>query len=170
MRSTCLAGMAILLASAAAVWAQDSHFLDPSLIKISDGSLPDVAPSEPIPSIEKDLKDSGANDPSAVGDESRLFGSAEALLWWTKPGNSPPLVTAGTLDSLGALGPGTTTLFGGDLNDGLRLGGRFTLGYWLNCDHTEAIEAGYFFLSGPAPQRARGQLPREFIGRAGARC
>jgi hypothetical protein len=54
------------------------------------------------------------------------------------------------LDSLGALGPGTTTLFGGDQNYGERLGGRFTIGYWLDSCQTRGIEASYFFLGGPA--------------------
>ena len=72
------------------------------------------------------------------------------MQWWIKQGQIPPLATVGTLDSLGALGPGTTTLFGDDLNYGERLGGRFTIGYWLDSCQTRGIEASYFFLGGPS--------------------
>jgi hypothetical protein len=81
---------------------------------------------------------------------NRLWCSAEFLLWWIKQGQVPPLATVGTLDSLGALGPGTATLFGGDLNYGERLGGRFTIGYWLDACQTRGIEASYFYLGGPS--------------------
>ena len=84
------------------------------------------------------------------GDRNRLWCSAEFLLWWIKQGQVPPLATAGTLDSLGALGPGTVTLFGGDQDYGERLGGRFTIGYWLDSCRTRGIEASYFYLGGPS--------------------
>lgn len=81
----------------------------------------------------------------------RFWGSAEFLLWWTKDGNVPPLVTGGTPASGGVPGrPGTTTLFGGDLDYEERPGVRFTLGSWLNCDCTKGIELSYFFLDGGA--------------------
>jgi hypothetical protein len=84
------------------------------------------------------------------GNGNRLWCSAEFLQWWIKQGQVPPLATVGTVNSLGALGPGTTTLFGGDLNYGERLGGRFTIGYWLDSCQTRGIEASYFFLGGPS--------------------
>jgi hypothetical protein len=69
------------------------------------------------------------------------------LLWWVKPGRVPPLGTATVGGTGGILGsPGTTTLFGDDLDYGLRTGARFTLGSWLNCDCTTGFELGYFFL------------------------
>lgn len=83
----------------------------------------------------------------------QVWGSAEFLLWWTKGSFVPPLVTTsppGTpLGDAGVLGkPGTSVLFGDDrINDGVRPGGRFTLGGWLSERHTLGIEANYFILA-----------------------
>ncbi len=80
-----------------------------------------------------------------------FWGSAEFLLWQIKGANVPPLVTTGSVDSLGILGlPGTTTLYGGNVDYSARTGGRFALGFGLNCDCTTGIELGYFFLGGGA--------------------
>jgi hypothetical protein len=80
----------------------------------------------------------------------QLYGSAEYLVWFTKADHVPPLVTTGASTSSGILGqPGTALLFGGpgtNLNENVRQGGRFTLGYWLDPCHECAIEASYFFL------------------------
>jgi len=91
-------------------------------------------------------------DPSDVGPPPavpcRFYASAEYLLWWTRPANLPPLVTTGTTASQGILGqPGTAVLFGGSAVDfGGQSGGRFTAGYWLNCDETVAVQGSLFFL------------------------
>jgi len=91
-------------------------------------------------------------DPGDVGSPPsvpcRFYGSAEYLLWWTRPANLPPLVTTGTPASQGILGqPGTTILFGGSAVDfGGQSGARFTAGYWLNCEQTVALEGSLFFL------------------------
>src|SRR5207253_2456566 len=75
---------------------------------------------------------------------------AEYLLWFTKGGHVPPLVTTGPVASNGILGqPGTVILFGGPgttLDNDVRQGGRFTLGYWLDPCRQCAIEGSYFFL------------------------
>ena len=80
----------------------------------------------------------------------RVYGSAEYLVWFTKADHVPPLVTTGPPSSNGILGqPGTVVLFGGphtSINDDVRQGGRFTLGYWLDDCHQCAIEGTYFFL------------------------
>ena len=105
----------------------------------------------PAPDVEvgpwgphEDLEDIGPPLPVPC----RLYGSAEYLLWWTRPANLPPLVTTGTPASQGILGqPGTALLFGGAPVDfGGQSGARFTAGYWLNCDDTLAIEGSLFFL------------------------
>jgi len=81
-----------------------------------------------------------------------VWASAEYLLWWTKGDRLPPLLTTsppGTpLADAGVLGrPGTSVLFGDErVNDDARSGGRFTLGFWLNCAHTTGIEGNFFFL------------------------
>lgn len=84
------------------------------------------------------------------GNGGRAWFGADVLLWAIKPGNSPALVTSGTTTSLGALGPGTTTLYDGNQNYDNRIGGRFTGGFWLDPGRTKGVEASYFFLNGPS--------------------
>jgi hypothetical protein len=85
---------------------------------------------------------------NVCGPRGRFWVDAELLLWWTKRDRVPPLVTTGPPAAAGVLGAaGTTVLFDGSgLGDGLRVGGRFMAGYWLNECQTIGIEAGYFFL------------------------
>jgi hypothetical protein len=79
---------------------------------------------------------------------SCFYASAEYLLWWTQGQRVPPLVTTGTADSQGILGiPGTTVLSGGDtVGTGVRSGGRFTLGFWMDDEKNTAIEGTFLFL------------------------
>ncbi|NLE38446.1 MAG: BBP7 family outer membrane beta-barrel protein [Pirellulaceae bacterium] len=78
----------------------------------------------------------------------RAWARAEALLWWMEGSSTPPLVTTGTGGSLGELDdPDTRILFGGtELNDMMRVGGRFGGGYWFTPKRDWAIEGDYFFL------------------------
>ncbi|HEY1859023.1 MAG TPA: BBP7 family outer membrane beta-barrel protein, partial [Gemmataceae bacterium] len=95
-------------------------------------------------------KPRNASTEETVANPTRLYGSAEYLLWWTKSDHAPPLVTTGPASSNGILGqPGTQVLFGGpgtSLNSDVRQGGRFTLGYWLDSCQQCAIEGSFFFL------------------------
>ena len=81
-----------------------------------------------------------------------MWGRVDALLWWTKGMNLPPLVTTspdGTpQDEAGVLGdPNTTILFGnGKVNEDSRGGGRFTLGVWLDPCQTQGIDVTYMYL------------------------
>jgi hypothetical protein len=80
----------------------------------------------------------------------RFWVDADALLWWMRGANLPPLVAASPPGSprgaVGVLGtPATSVVFGGSqVNDELNVGGRLTVGWWLDCDRTFGIE-GYFF-------------------------
>jgi hypothetical protein len=83
--------------------------------------------------------------------DSRVYGSAEYLLWWFK--DSPlPVPLLATTSNPGAapvvlLGDPSTTVLLGDqrLNTGLHQGARFTIGGWID-DHREiAVEGSYFF-------------------------
>lgn len=77
---------------------------------------------------------------------------AELLGWWLGDMNLPALVTTSSPgtppDMAGVLGqPGTQVLFGdGDLDRSPQLGGRFTLGRWLDPCECAGFEASYFFL------------------------
>ena len=84
--------------------------------------------------------------------QDRFWFRGEYLLWWTAGSHIPPLLTTsppGTSQTnAGVLGqPGTTILFGEQtLDEGMRNGGRLTLGFWLDrCDET-GMEVGYLGL------------------------
>jgi hypothetical protein len=94
----------------------------------------------------------GALDPHAADGPapgtipSRFWGEAELLFWWIKNSNTPPLVSVGPPSSGGILTQGATTVFGGSINNEERMGGRFTVGTWLDCEGKFGIEGSYFFL------------------------
>ncbi|MEK6260166.1 MAG: BBP7 family outer membrane beta-barrel protein [Planctomycetota bacterium] len=157
MRNGFLAAATILVASAASAWSQEPQSSLAPLIQASGEVQPDAAEVLPAPLTQSAPPPENWTPPPLVGSYSysgngnRFWGSAEFLLWAIKPGNTPPLVTSGTTTSLGILGePGTTTLFGGDQDYNARLGGRFTMGYWLDPGQTKGIEGNYFFLNGPS--------------------
>ena len=76
----------------------------------------------------------------------------EALLWWTKGGQTPPLLTTSPastpLSQAGVLGqPGTSVLFGDqELNQGLHGGARITFGTWLGCCQENGVEFSFMLL------------------------
>jgi hypothetical protein len=156
MRNGLLAAATILMAHTVTAWSQELGPPAPTSAQPSN-SLPSavtVVPSAPttenwIPPFAASNSSYFGNPPYA-GDGYRFWGSAELLLWSLKPGHTPPLVTSGTIASGGALGPGTTTLFGGNQSSDPQLGGRFTLGTWLNPGQTTGIEGSFFFMNGPS--------------------
>lgn len=88
--------------------------------------------------------------PAMVG--NRFWASGEYLHWWIKDGPlQTPILTVGSQadPSPGGLGqPGTLILMGGsDTEYGVRSGGRFTIGSWIDNDRTVGIEANYLFLA-----------------------
>ena len=84
--------------------------------------------------------------------KKRTWADAEFLLWWMRGQNLPAIATTspvGTSASqAGVLGtPGSSTTIGGSwANDGMRTGGKFSGGYWLENAPEIAIEADFFFL------------------------
>lgn len=78
----------------------------------------------------------------------RLYASGEYLLWWVQGQSVPVLATTSSPSDFGVLGaPTTQVLFGGNqINNGPYSGGRFTVGYWLGCDQSKAVEITGFFL------------------------
>lgn len=126
---------------------------------------PILAPVLPTPQVLAEEPISTESVPSTqVWDEPGILGlpnsygvngypfwaSAETLLWAVKAGHTPALATNGTLASGGALVPGATTLFGGNMDYQTRVGGRFGMGYWFDPEQTIGIEGNYFFLGGPS--------------------
>jgi hypothetical protein len=78
---------------------------------------------------------------------NRFWVQAEALLWWIKESQLPPLVTTSGEGSLGVLGAGdTAVLFGGHTDNDARWGGRFTAGLWFDDCQTWGAETTFFFL------------------------
>jgi len=71
----------------------------------------------------------------------------DALLWWIKDSELPPLVTTSPRTSLGVLGaPGTRVLAGGNTGNDARYGGRFTAGFWVDDCRTWGAETTFLFL------------------------
>lgn len=81
--------------------------------------------------------------PAVAGDDSRVYGSVEYLLWWMKDSPAaPPLVSTGRIGD-----PGVSVLLGGDdIDTDEHHGGRFTLGVWLTQARDLGLEASYFVL------------------------
>src|SRR5262249_39729608 len=92
----------------------------------------------------------------------RTYGAAEYLMWWFKDSPQPvPLVTAvparlvpggGVTPSGAAVGslldPNAIVVLGGrDIDTGLRSGGRFTVGMWLDQCQRLGVEVNYFFIA-----------------------
>ncbi|QDU27344.1 hypothetical protein ETAA8_24310 [Anatilimnocola aggregata] len=76
----------------------------------------------------------------------------ELLYWWTNSMHTPTLATSSPantpIEEAGVLGqPGTTSLFGGNLNDEIRAGGRFTADFWFDPCQMNGIEMSYTFLT-----------------------
>jgi hypothetical protein len=74
---------------------------------------------------------------------------AEYLLWFIKGNQLPPLLTQGaTADTIpGGLGqPGTSVLYGGNDDSGVRSGGRVRGGIWFGNDHVFGVDGSFFFL------------------------
>jgi hypothetical protein len=81
------------------------------------------------------------------GDGHLWWVNAEYLLWWTKAGPAPALVTTGPATTFGVLGAdGTQVLAGNSLDYGASSGGRFQTGLWFCECQTFGIDAGFFFL------------------------
>jgi hypothetical protein len=88
---------------------------------------------------------------NVCGPPGRVWFGAEYLLWWIKDSHFPPLVTAGPPGMGAGLNrPGVITLFGGEVDNEGRSGGRFTAGVWLDEEQTLGLEGSYLFLGARA--------------------
>ena len=146
MRNGFLASVAALLGWTTLAIAQPA----------ASGSLPTVIVQDPATVTDGDASGFAAGesvvenvltDPPPGG--NFFWARADYLLWWIKNSSVPALVTTGSPTDInpGALGqPGTSVLFGGNINNQVRSGGRFSFGLWFNDENTLGIEGGYFFL------------------------
>lgn len=124
--------------------------------EVDDGSAEESPLTQEV--MEGDYSDCDSDcceqccEPCCICPPGRIWARGEAILWWMEGQSVPPLVTtspAGTpIAQAGVLGtPGTQVLFGGsNLNDDMRVGGRFQVGAWLDECQTIGIQAGGFFL------------------------
>ncbi len=108
----------------------------------------------------------------ALSAAAPIWARADYLLWWTSGMGSPPLATTGPQvpqNQAGVLGqPGTNILFGGELLDSDRSGGRFTLGIWLDDLCRRGLDVSYLALgtqtsAWSASQREFAVLARPFF-------
>ncbi|MFO0927095.1 MAG: BBP7 family outer membrane beta-barrel protein [Gemmataceae bacterium] len=85
-----------------------------------------------------------------------MWVDADTLLWWVRPGPlAIPLVTTTTAPGTPLSGatsqPQTRVLFGGsDIDYGPAIGGRITLGGWLDCEQRFGVEGRGFLLESRA--------------------
>ena len=83
----------------------------------------------------------------------RFWVRSEALLWWVKGGETPPLLTTsagtGPQNQSGALGQSDTSVIFGDqeLNTGLHPGGRISFGLWMDRCEESGLELSYMLLA-----------------------
>lgn len=104
---------------------------------------PDLADCEPPPPSESPGEKCYKPYPTC------LWFRGETLIWAIKHSDVPPLVTRGSPADVvpGALGqPGTQVLFGGQIENEERYGGRFTVGWWLSKEEIIGLEGSFLFL------------------------
>lgn len=155
----------IFLAAVATAWGLlSSSAMAQGLGLLPEGLSWDVIPAAFHAGGDGSCVDSaapGCTDPSALDYEScrrcrcwDAYGDVELLLWWTKGTHLPALVTTsppGTPRAdAGVLGePGTSVLFGDSLaGQDLQVGGRVTMGWWLDSSHNFGLEGRFFALEG----------------------
>jgi hypothetical protein len=130
----------------AALGFQETASDAPALVQTSSTPTP--------PKAALGFQNTSSNAPAldfgnATADIYRFWARGEYLLWWVKNTPTPPLVTTGSSNDAfpGAIGqPSTRVLFGGSADYGATSGGRFSLGGWLDCEHTIGLEASGFLL------------------------
>jgi hypothetical protein len=165
MRKLLFSSLAGLLAGSSLVVAQDPPALPPpvappALQQASATEQPAVPPSAALSNIPPAPLSGAPNvacDPPDIGSgtfapHSRVYFSAEYLLWWLKDGGTPGLVGAappGTASGTDLPAGAIQTLFGSpvsNINYKERSGLRLTAGFWIDPEQTWAIEASYFRL------------------------
>ncbi len=133
----------------------------PSAAPNNAGKIGPATSSEASADNRHDVPPLGVGNDSDFGDycpclheniSDRFWFRGEALLWWVRGGETPPLLTtspagAPVVDA-GVLGkPGTTVLFGDqELNTDLHAGSRMSFGLWLDRCEESGVEFSYMIL------------------------
>lgn len=111
---------------------------------VDGGTLPGTDPA-----IDNGMATEPGFAPGGVAgrgyDPTRAFGSFEYLLWKLKDAPTPPTQLTLPFTATGLNQEQTTIgLPGASIDYGGRSGGRITLGYWFDTEHTCGLEASYF--------------------------
>jgi hypothetical protein len=85
----------------------------------------------------------------SAGPPRGFWGRAEAIGFFVRGSQAPPLLTTNTAGNVPTLGTaGTTILYPtNDLDRSARVGGRFTLGYWFDETETAGLQGNFFMLA-----------------------
>ncbi|MCA9162969.1 MAG: BBP7 family outer membrane beta-barrel protein [Planctomycetales bacterium] len=163
-----LLGGAMLMCGASTSHAQVSRSLDDSFPAGASGRISDESTIRPTSYLDETAASGGSASgssaaasssasryvPSSYTPSNRNYARGEYLQWWIQGNSTPPLVTTSTPGTAranaGVLGLNSTTvLVGGDaLDDGLRFGGRLTLGHWFDDGQMTGIEFSLMGLGG----------------------
>ena len=121
-----------------------------------DDGMPSMQPREPGDGCANGCAngcDEGDCGPCMGGMvHDRVWFKSEALLWWLKGGQTPPLLTTSPastpLAQAGVLGqPNTSILFGDqEMNPGLHAGAKLSFGLWLGDCDMSGLEFSYMIL------------------------
>jgi hypothetical protein len=134
----------------ASLLAGASHAQEPQ-------STTPAAPMTPVTSLTEVVEEpvlspfAFQGNSTAASADRRFWASGEFLFTWMRGTNLPSLVTTSPAGadrtSAGVLGaPGTTTLFGGYVDDNLRPGFRLGAGYWFDPEQTFGMEVGFMMI------------------------
>jgi hypothetical protein len=166
MKKTLLLALGSLFLQTAVSFAQPPSFAPPMPAATPGPVILDQGP--PSPSSMPMATWLGSSAAAAC---PRVWGSTEALMWWTKNAHvTTPLVTSAlsnTDPTAGQAGSANTSvLLGGNqqLGMGTRYGGRLTLGGWFDCDATIGMEANYLFITPRSTMRTAGSDGSTTIG------
>jgi hypothetical protein len=137
--------LAVALASAGIASAQTPYAAPRPPSREIVQSAPAQLEADKAP-VATDLNRDVAQDP--IRYPTRVWASADFLLWWIKDSRFPALATTSSPAAGGILNQGDTrVLFGNSAVDNEeRLGGRFSLGYWLDDEQSLGVEGAYLFL------------------------
>ncbi|HEY2784416.1 MAG TPA: BBP7 family outer membrane beta-barrel protein [Fimbriiglobus sp.] len=89
----------------------------------------------------------GYDGGASMGGGPLWWVTGEALLWWTKGAEFPPLLTTSSPQFNGVFGTGDTQiLLGGQQLNPFQPGFRVDIGRWIGCNHDLALDASFFYL------------------------